>query len=239
MNQAAVAAQSEPVVVRNTEPRDFEGIADLCRRIYPHTPPWNTEQLSSHLRVFPEGQFVAVHGPEQKVVGMCASLIVDWEDYHTLDDWVRFTADGMFTNHDPQHGRTLYGAEVIVDSTLQHHGIGDKLYHARRELTESQNLLRIRAGSRLCGYIRCATRLSPEQYVVDVVEGKEHDPTLSFQLSEGFHVIAVVPHYLSDDPDSLGYAAVIEWLNPQLIRNEHIADRPTRFLRRALRQGAR
>jgi hypothetical protein len=34
----------------------------------------------------------------------------------------------------------------------------------------------------------------------------------------------------------MGYAAVIEWLNPLLIRNEHIADRPTRFLRKALRQ---
>ena len=29
-------------------------------------------------------------------------------------------------------------------------------------------------------------------------------------------------------------AAVIEWLNPQLIRPEHVDGRPTRFLRRAL-----
>ena len=119
--------------MRNTEPRDFDGITDLCRRTYPDTPPWNAEQLSSHLRLFPEGQFVAVHGPEEKVVGMCASLIVDWEDYHMLDSWEQFTADGMFTNHDPKRGRTLYGAEVIVDCTLQHHGIGDKLYRARRD----------------------------------------------------------------------------------------------------------
>ena len=68
------------------------------------------------------------------------------------------------------------------------------------------------------------------------VQGQEHDPTLSFQLNEGFHVVAVVPHYITDDPESLGYAAVIEWLNPQLIRNEHIAGRPTRFLRKALGQ---
>jgi ribosomal protein S18 acetylase RimI-like enzyme len=235
MNSSAVS-ESDQVVVRNTEPGDFDGIADLCKRIYPDTPPWNAQQLSSHLRLFPEGQFVAVYGTEEKVVGMCASLIVDWEDYDTLDSWEQFTTDGMFTNHDPRRGRTLYGAEVIVDSALQHHGIGDKLYRARRELTESHKLLRIRAGSRLCGYCHCAARLKPEQYVVDVVEGVEHDSTLSFQLKEGFHVLAVVPHYLSDDPASLGYAAVIEWLNPLLIRNEHIADRPTRFLRKALRQ---
>ncbi len=141
------------MIVRNTTPRDFDGISDLCLRTYPDTAPWNAEQLSSHLRVFPEGQFVAVYGPEEKVVGMCASLIVDWEDYAMLDSWEQFTADGMFTNHDPRRGRTLYGAEVIVDSTLQHHGIGDKLYRARRQLTESHRLFRIRAGSRLRGLL--------------------------------------------------------------------------------------
>jgi hypothetical protein len=235
-NSPSTPAQDQ-VVVRNTESRDFAGITDLCRRTYPDTPPWNAEQLSSHLRLFPEGQFVAVHGPEEKVVGMCASLIVDWEDYHMLDNWEQFTADGMFTNHDPKRGRTLYGAEVIVDCTLQHHGIGDKLYRARRVLTESHKLLRIRAGSRLRGYSQQAAHLQPDLYVAEVVEGMAYDPTLSFQLKEGFHVLAVVPHYLTDDPESMGYAAVIEWLNPELIRAEHIADRPTRFLRKALREG--
>ena len=230
------ADRHDQVFVRNTEPSDFDGIADLCRRIYPDTPPWNAEQLSSHLRVFPEGQFVAVYGADEKVVGMCASLIVDWEDYHTLDSWEQFTAGGLFTNHDPERGRTLYGAEVIVDAALQHHGIGDKLYHARRCLTESHRLLRIRAGSRLCGYCDCAARETAEEYVLRVVEGVEHDPTLSFQLREGFHVLAVVPHYLSDDPKSMGWAAVIEWVNPELIREEHIASRPTRFLRKMMRQ---
>ena len=226
----------QQLFVRNTQPRNFAGITELCRRIYPETPPWNAEQLSSHLELFPEGQFVAVFGPEEKVVGMCASLIVDWEDYNTLDSWDEFTADGMFTNHDPNRGRTLYGAEVIVDPTLQHHGIGDKLYEARRRLTESHRLLRIRAGSRLRGYSHCAQRCKPDEYVLRVVEGLEYDPTLSFQLKEGFHVLAVVPHYLTDDPESLGYAAVIEWLNPELIREEHIAGRPTRFLRRMMKQ---
>ncbi len=128
------------VCVFNTAPEHFDGISELCRRIYPDTPPWNAEQLSSHLRVFPEGQCVAVLQPGETVVGMAASLIVDWDDYNMLDDWERFTADGMFTNHDPVRGRTLYGAEVIVDPTLQHHGIGDKLYGFRRNLTESMQV---------------------------------------------------------------------------------------------------
>lgn len=222
--------KNAPVTIRNTASRDFDDITALCERIYPDTPPWNAEQLSSHLSLFPEGQFVAVFGPEEQVVGMAASLIVEWDHYHMLDDWETFTSDGMFTNHDPQHGHTLYGAEVIVDPALQHHGIGDLLYCSRRALAESLQLRRIRAGSRLRGYCDKAAQMKPEDYVNAVVQGLAYDPTLSFQLREGFHVLAVVPHYLTDDPASLGYAAVIEWVNPQVIQPEHIAERPTEFL---------
>ena len=112
-----MAEPTPQVCVYNTTPEHFDGISELCRRIYPDTPPWNAEQLSSHLRVFPEGQCVAVLQPGETVVGMAASLIVDWDDYNMLDSWERFTADGMFTNHDPVRGGTLYGAEVIVDPT--------------------------------------------------------------------------------------------------------------------------
>jgi Acetyltransferase (GNAT) family len=226
-----MAEPTSQVCVRSTVPGHFEGISDLCRRIYPDTPPWTAEQLSSHLRVFPEGQCVAVLQPGETVVGMAASLIVDWDDYNMLDDWERFTADGMFSNHDPVRGNTLYGAEVIVDPTLQHHGIGDKLYGFRRNLTESLKLRRIRAGARLRGYHSCCGEVKPEEYVKEILGGVRQDPTLSFQLQEGFHVLAVVPHYLSDDPESMGYAAVIEWLNPQVILPEHYAERPTQFLR--------
>ena len=219
------------VRVRNTEPRDFEGIGALCLRTYPDTPPWSAEQLQSHLDVFPDGQFVAVMGPEERVVGMVASLIVNWEHYRMLADWDTFTSHGTLANHDSK-GRTLYGAEVMVDAKVQHQGIGDKLYEARRQLARRLRLLRIRAGARLRAYHEHAATHTPAQYVIDVVHGTLHDPTLSFQLREGFHVIGVVPHYLSDDPESQGYAAIIEWMNPDLVRAEHIADRPTEFLHR-------
>ena len=43
-------------------------------------------------------------------------------------------------------------------------------------------------------------------------------------------MLAVVPHYLTDDPESLGYAAVIEWLNPETIVPEMLVERPLQFL---------
>jgi len=220
-----------PIAVRNTRPEDFDGVIEMTRQIYPASLPWTSVQLASHLRVFPQGQFVAVETDSQRVVGMAASLIVWWDDYDLMEHWRDFTDSGMFTNHDPVHGRTLYGAEVMVRPSEQRRGIGSKLYVARRRLVEELGLLRIRAGARLRGYGRYAHRMSAEEYAWKVANGGLRDPTLSFQLKQGFHVLAVVPGYLAHDPESLGYAAIIEWINEQVVSPEDYAARKFRFLR--------
>ncbi len=189
---------------------------EVCGRVYPDARPWTEAQLTSHLRVFPDGQFVVEEIDTGRIVGMAASLVVRWDDYDFHAGWREWTAGGFFTNHDPEGGRTLYGAEVMVDPAYQRRGIGKRLYKARRDLVRRLGLRRIRAGARLRGYHRHAARLAPEQYVERVVAGELRDPTLSFQLREGFRVLAVVPSYLANDPESLGYAVVIEWLNPDL-----------------------
>lgn len=225
-----------PIVVRNTRPRDFAGVIEMTREVYPDSRPWSEAQLDSHLRVFPEGQFVTVEAGTDRVVGMAASLILLWDDYEIDTNWRELTDAGMFTNHDPEHGRTLYGAEVMVRPSHQGRGIGKKVYAARRDLVRRLGLLRIRAGARLRGYHKHASRMSPEEYVRRVVRGDLGDPTLSFQLKEGFEVIAVVPDYLRNDPASLGYAAVIEWLNPDVAKPEDYAGRDPRFLKARLHE---
>jgi GNAT superfamily N-acetyltransferase len=218
--------------VRNTQSRDFDGIGDLCRRVYPETSPWNAEQLGSHLHVFAEGQFIAVYGEDERVVGMSSSLIIHWDNYDMFDSWDEFTAHGTLTNHDPVHGHTLYGVEILVDPALQGHGVGHRLLQAQKELARRKQLRRMRGGARLRDYHSHARRMKAPDYVVAVVHGQIVDHTLTFHLHEDFHILAVVPHYLSDDSETLGYAALVEWLNPDTVRREHYAARPTRFLHR-------
>jgi hypothetical protein len=81
----------------------------------------------------------------------------------------------------------------------------------------------VRAGARLAGYHRYVGTLSPEEYTRRVVAGELSDPTLSFQLSQGFAVIGVARDYLRHDPQSLGHAAVIEWLNDEVATLEDYA----------------
>jgi GNAT superfamily N-acetyltransferase len=220
------------IVVRTTRAEDFPQVIELGLAVYPESPPWTKEQLASHLLVFPQGQLVAVEEGTGRIMGMAASLIVWWEDYDLLTHWRDFTDNGMFTNHDPARGRTLYGAEIMVHPVAQRRGVGSKIYKARRELVERLGLLRIRAGARLRGYHRYAHRMSAEEYIIKVVNGELRGPTLSFQLKHGFHVLAVVPGYLRHDPESLGYAAVIEWINEAVAKPEDYAGRDPRFKNR-------
>ena len=225
-----------PMELRQTRPEDFPGIVALSQRVYPPPVTWPQKCLESHLRVFPEGQFVAAVEEDQRIVGMCASLIILWDEYEMTGSWRQFTDNGMFTNHDPE-GHTLYAAEVMVDPQMQGCGIGKRLYDERFDLVRRLGLWRIRAGARLRGYRQYADTLTPEQYVDKVVAGEIGDPTLSFQLKRGFHVIGVVRDYLTYDPASQGHAAVIEWLNPDAVAAGHVRP-PTAASTRSRQSGA-
>ena len=96
-----------------------------------------------------------------------------------------------------------------------------KLNRATAKATHSATvrrlkLLRVRAGARLRGYGRHASTMSADDYVARVVRAELADLTLSFQLRHGFRVAYVISGYLKHDPESLGYAAVIEWLNSEV-----------------------
>lgn len=217
------------IVVRNTVPDDFPAIMQLSKSVYSFPPHWTERQLVSHLTIFPEGQFVAIDSWSGELVGMAASLIIRWDDYDFHGSWKDFTDAGMFTNHDPVRGRTLYGAEVMVSPTLQRRGVGSAIYAARRRLVERLKLPRLRAGARLRGYYRYADQMSAEDYVTKVVRGEIKGMTLNFQLKQGFRVLAVVSDYLPGDPESLGYVAVIEWINEQVAAPADYGPRDPRF----------
>ncbi len=207
--------------VRTTENQDIPFLIEICKAVYPTSPAWSEEQLRSHQFVFPEGQLVAESVETGDIVGFASSLIINWDDYNWSDPWRDFTNSGMFTNHDPVLGRTLYGAEIMIHPKSQGSGCGKALYVARQQLVERMKLVRIRAGARLRDYHLYVDKMSAEDYVMNIVRGKIKDRTLSFQLKRGFHVLKVISNYLRHDPESLGFAAVIEWINPKEASERH------------------
>lgn len=203
------------VRIRNPRAEEIPAMIALHRRCFPSMVAadgaWEESELKSHLNVFEEGQLLAEM--DGRVVGVASSLIVTMgRDPLRKHTYYGITDDGYFYNHDPQ-GDTLYGAEVYVDPDLRGLGLGKALYEERRQLCRRLNLRRILAGGRLSNYIDHAARLTPEEYVWQVQDGKIHDPVLGFQISQGFAVRGVMPNYIRD-PRSLDYAGLIEWINP-------------------------
>lgn len=217
-------APAGPARVRTTRIEDFSQIDEIARRTY--GLGWPARCLLSHREIFPAGQMVAVPADDDhRVLGFAACLIILWDEYDADESWHDYTDRGMFTNHDPE-GHTLYGAEVVVDPAVRRLGVGTALYSARRALARRLGLWRIRAHSRLAGYAGYADRMSPEDYVRSVIAGKLMDPTLSFQLRQGFRVLGVASDYLDHDGEhSMGHAALIEWINEEAVPAEVLARR--------------
>jgi len=209
------------VTIRKLTAADIVAAADLQSRVYKAIPAFSEEQFNSLLGHFAEGQFVAEE--DGKLVGIAISLVVLWDDYSLHHTWAEVTNDGHFDTHD-MGGRTLYGAEVCVDPDCRGQGVGHALYEARRQLCRAMNLKRIIAGGRLPGYHEHAHHMSPEEYAKRVIWGDIYDPVLRFQLDEGFDYCGILHGYLPSDPEAIGNAALIVWLN-----RDYDPSRPTQL----------
>lgn len=196
--------------IRHLTLADTVAASELQRRVYQSIPAFTHEQFSKLLRTFPQGQFAA--DVDGKLVGIAISLVILWDDYSLHHTWLSVTNNGHFDTHD-MGGRTLYGAEVCVAPETRGQGVGHGLYEARRRLCRAMNLKRIIAGGRLPGYREHAAHMAPEEYAKRVIWGDFYDPVLRFQLDEGFDYCGILHGYLPTDPESIGNAALIVWLN--------------------------
>ncbi|MEO7105177.1 MAG: GNAT family N-acetyltransferase [Rhodoferax sp.] len=195
---------------RSTTIKDIDTLLRLQEAVYPTIAPWRREELVQQLRVFPEGQLVAI--VDDQIVGCASSLVILWDEWADEHTWKQITSAGTFKNHNVD-GFTLYGAEVFVDPRLVGKGVGHALYEGRRDLCMRLNLRRIIACGRLPGYSRFAHEMSAELYAKKVLWGDLVDPVLSFQLREGFRYCGIMEDYIPEDEESLGHAALIVWLN--------------------------
>jgi predicted amidohydrolase len=131
---------------------------------------------------------------------------------NVYDSYYEIIDDGKFSKHDYE-GDILYGIEVFVHPDYRSLRLGRRLYDARKELCEQMNLRSILAGGRIPNYFNYADEMSPKLYIEKVKRKEIYDPTLTFQLSNDFHVKKILKHYLPGDSESQGFATLLEWNN--------------------------
>ncbi|MFO0785576.1 MAG: GNAT family N-acetyltransferase [Phycisphaerales bacterium] len=199
--------------IRQVLPSDFEQIIRLCRLVYPTEQPYTLEELSDHVRVFPQGQFAAVETGAGVLAGVHFTLRLHMRAFHLNDSWDVFTDGGTFLDHDPT-GPTLYGADIMVSPAHQHHGLARALTESARRLVVQDRLWRMVGASRLPGFHKVSATTSIGQYVSDVIAGKLFDPVLSIHIKDGWSPVRPIHGYLQHDPESAGWAEIIQWVNP-------------------------
>ncbi len=203
------------LLLRQAIPDDVPALVELTARIY--TPEWghSAEMLRSQQTHFPEGQFVVEY--EGAVVGYCATFRIDERTALTPHTWTQITANGMASRHRVD-GDWLYGMEVVVHPDYRRMRIGQRLYQARKRLCVDLKLRGIVFGGRIPGLAKNIGRYgSAQAYVQAVLDGQRRDLTLSFQRSNGFEMVGLLPGYVPSDHESLGYAVHLAWRNPSLL----------------------
>lgn len=210
MTELDMSKFEKHIELRNILKEDIDAILELQAACFPNMEPWAREHLESHLEMFPEGQFCVEY--EGKIVGSCASLIVNFDEYDDQHTWEDITDNGYITNHDPE-GFNLYGIEVMVHPEYRRMKIGHRLYDARKNLARGLNLKSIIIGGRIPNYHKYADKLSARAYVQEVERHNIYDPVLTFQTIEGFMVKRINTDYMPDDNASQKFATLMEWNN--------------------------
>jgi GNAT superfamily N-acetyltransferase len=200
--------------IRLLAPSDYDAIIEICRIVYPTETPYTREVLEDHRQDFPQGQFVAIAVDSGAVAGVHFTLRLRMVDFHIDDPWDVLTAGGSFLDHNSE-GPTLYGADIMVHPSHQHHGIAHALTDQARFLVQEERLWRMVGGaSRLPGYAKLAPTMSIEQYVRAVLSKELFDPVLSIHMKDGWTAVKPIHGYLQHDEESVGWAEVIQWVNP-------------------------
>lgn len=169
----------------------------------------SADDIRAYAEIFPEGYFVAT--VDGQPVGQGAGIYLDFDLDNPQHTIAGITGEHQCGNHDPD-GDWYYGTDISVHPDYRGRGIGRLLYEARKDLVRIDGKRGIIAGASLPGYFHHKDSMSAKEYVDEVVARQLTDPTLSFQLSNGFEVRGLLEGYLEDEADD-GWAALIVWEN--------------------------
>ncbi len=182
------------------------------REVFADTDPGHlcrADEFAALARRFPAGNFAGFDGDRIVALGIGIRRRFDFGDpIHRQSD----VAADLGAAHTPE-GPWYYGTTIGVLPTYRARGIGDELYQLRKGLCRDLGLEGIVAGGMIPGYAEHRHSLSAPAYIDAVVRGELTDPTLTFQLHQGFEVVCPLPDYLHN-PEVDNWAVLIRWRTP-------------------------
>ncbi len=166
---------------------------------------------------FPEGSAIGFDGDQRDepvAVGLGVRTHFDFDNpQHNLKDFFR---DAQTESGDDPTGTWYYGTDIVVRPDYRRRGIGKELYDLRKAICVDLNLEGIIAGGVIPGYADHKDTMSADDYVAKVVAGELYDPTLTFQVENGFEAPCALANYMRD-PTVNDYASLIVWHNSEYV----------------------
>ncbi|MCP3998414.1 MAG: GNAT family N-acetyltransferase [bacterium] len=194
-------------------PEHAEGLVGVEHASFPGLSGFDLlgeHDIHRYCEVFPEGGFVALDGGRPVAMGLGIFVDFDFSNpNHTLE---QVSGDQQCGNHDPE-GDWYYGINISVHPDYRGRGIGRELYGLRKQVCRHFNRKGIVAGGVIPGYADRIRDMSCVDYIEGVVAGDLYDPTLTFQLENGFRAVAPLPDYMEDEAVG-NWAVLIAWDNP-------------------------
>jgi len=187
------------ILIRKMEKRDAPQLAHLQEVVFPDLIPeerMKAIHFSSHVDLFPEGQWVAeIDG---KIAGSTSSIRYHFDPEHPeMHRFADLFDDGFMRTHQPE-GNWLYGMDMAVFPEYRGLGIARKLYRARQNLVRELGLEGQVTVGMLNGFAAHSTQYTLEKYYLALVDGVLKDPTVSVQQKIGFKLCGLMKDYLSD-----------------------------------------
>ena len=201
------------ITYTNLSEEHAKDLAALELAAFPSIDPadlYDEGELRRLARTFPEGNFVALD--EGRPVGMGLGILVAFDFDHTEHSLSDVLGDDGLSNHSADND-WYYGTDISVYPEYRGMGIGKRLYQLRKDAVRKLGKRGIVAGGVIPGYAEHLEQMSAQDYIDKVVTGELYDPTLTFQLENGFEARGPLVDYLDDA--SVGHNAVlIVWPNP-------------------------
>jgi GNAT superfamily N-acetyltransferase len=166
--------------------------------------------ILAYADTFPEGFVVVLDG--DMVVGQGAGILLDFDFDHPQHTIKEITGEHQCGNHNPA-GEWYYGTDMATHPDYRRRGIGKMIYDARKDLVRRLRKRGIIAGGHMPGFGAHRGEMTTEEYLEKVRTRELYDPTLTFQMDNGFRVLTLLKGYLADEMTG-GDSALIVWDNP-------------------------
>jgi GNAT superfamily N-acetyltransferase len=175
---------------------------------------YDAADLAVLAQEFPQGSVVGFDGPDRQLpvaAGLGVRTHFDFDNpQHTIRS---FFDDAPTESADDPSGPWYYGTDIVVSPDYRRRGIGRELYDLRKQICGELGLAGIVAGGVMPGYANHKDQMSADDYIAEVRAGRLYDPTLTFQLENGFEALCALANYITDSAvDS--WASLIVWRNP-------------------------